>query len=199
MQPRCDVHMLTLDEPEHWREACMDSLRGAPIQLHVLPGIRGRVGAARAAGYSRGELPLVSFVDPDDIYEASAFTALADSLDRSTCATLAYTDEALMTDHGLHAGILRSSGYSSHRHADSAAFVHGLIMMRRDAVESVLDEVARTANFADWVTTLLVARLGTVLHLPVIGRRWRQHTRQSHLAGDRDAVRRVRQFSQRWR
>ena len=81
MEPRIDVHLLTLNEPAEWREACIASLEDAPIQLHVLPGVPGRIGEARAAGYAQGTLPLVSFVDPDDLYEASAFTQLADALD----------------------------------------------------------------------------------------------------------------------
>ena len=52
-QPRIDVHLLTLDEPGHWREECLASLAGAPIRLHRLPGIPGRVGQARAAGLAR--------------------------------------------------------------------------------------------------------------------------------------------------
>ena len=58
--PRIDVHLLTLDEPQHWREECLASLAGAPIRLHLLPGIPGRVGRARAAGFARGTLPLVA-------------------------------------------------------------------------------------------------------------------------------------------
>jgi len=32
MEPRIDVHLLTLNEPAEWREACIASLDGAPIQ-----------------------------------------------------------------------------------------------------------------------------------------------------------------------
>jgi len=74
MEPRIDVHLLTLNEPAEWREACIASLDSAPIQLHVLQGIPGRIGEARAGGYAQGTLPLVSFVDPDDLYAASVYT-----------------------------------------------------------------------------------------------------------------------------
>jgi Phage lysozyme len=60
MEPRIDVHLLNLNEPAEWRETCIASLEGAPIQLHVLPGIPGRIGEARAAGYAQGTLPLVA-------------------------------------------------------------------------------------------------------------------------------------------
>ena len=51
MEPRIDVHLLTLNEPAEWREACLASLKDAPIQLHVLPGIPGRIGEASLIGF----------------------------------------------------------------------------------------------------------------------------------------------------
>lgn len=177
--PHIDVHLLTLDEPTEWREACIASLAGAPIRLHRLPGIRERVGQARAAGLARGTLPLVSFVDPDDRYEAGAFAHLADALDACPQAVLAYTDEALMDEDGRPLGVRRLA-YSAFHHAHSASHVHGLIVMRRSAVEPVLPRIADLDAGADWRLTRLVARRGGVLHLPLIGRHWRQHPNQHH-------------------
>ena len=191
-QAHIDVHLLTLNEPDEWREACIASLAGAPIQLHVLPGIPGRLGQARAAGYMQGTLPLVSFVDPDDRYEASAFTQLADALDANPQAVMAYTDETLTDEKGRDIAVRRLP-YSRHHHTHSASHVHGLIVMRRCAVEAALQETIDINNFSDWLLTLLVAKEGEVLHLPIIGRHWRQHPRQSHRAGDLQAVQRVRQ------
>ena len=198
MEPRIDVHLLTLNEPAEWREACIASLQGAPIQLHVLPGIPGRIGEARAAGYARGTLPLVSFVDPDDQYEASAFTQLADALDACPQAVMAYTDEALMDERGQSLAIRRLA-YSRWQHAHSASHVHGLIVIRRSAVEAALKDIAELNNFAEWLLTLLVAQRGGVLYLPMVGRHWRQHPQQSHRSSDPDAVRRIRHSTNLWR
>ena len=68
MEPRIDVHLLTLNEPAEWRETCIASLEGAPIQLYVLPGIPGRIGEARAAGYAQGTLPLVPSSEQSDYF-----------------------------------------------------------------------------------------------------------------------------------
>ena len=162
--PRIDVHLLTLDEPGHWREECLASLAGAPIRLHRLPGLPGHVGQARAAGFARGTLPLVSFVDPDDRYEARTFAHLADALDACPSAVLAYTDEALMDEDGRPLGVRRLA-YSAFHHAHSASHVHGLIVMRRSAVDPVLTRIADLDAGADWLLTRLVARQGSVLHL----------------------------------
>ena len=198
MEPRIDVHLLTLNEPAEWREACIASLEGAPIQLHVLPGILGHIGQARAVGYTQGTLPLVSFVDPDDLYEASAFTQLADALDACPQAVMAYTDEALMDERGQSLAIRRLA-YSRWQHAHSASHVHGLMVMRRSAVEAALKDVAELNNFAEWLLTQLVAQRGGVLHLPMVGRHWRQHPQQSHRSSDPDAVRRIRHSTNLWR
>lgn len=192
MEARIDVHLLTLSEPAEWRDACTASIEGAPIQLHVLPGIPGRIGEARAAGYAQGTLPLVSFVDPDDLYEPSAFTQLADALDACPQAVMAYTDEALTDEAGRDIAVRRLA-YSRWQHANSASHVHGLIVMRRSAVEVALAETTDINNLADWLLTLLVARRGGVLYLPIVGRHWRQHPQQSHRTGDPGAVRRIRQ------
>ncbi|WP_423709972.1 nucleotidyl transferase AbiEii/AbiGii toxin family protein [Undibacterium sp. WLX3042] len=77
--------------------------------------------------------------------------------------------------------------------------LHGLIVMRRSVVEAVLKETTDLNNFADWLLTLLVAKRGGVLYLPIVGRHWRQHPQQSHRTGDPEAVRRIRQASNLWR
>ena len=198
IEPRIDVHLLTLNESAEWREACIASLDGAPIQLHIVSGIAGHIGEARTAGFAAGSLPLVSFVDPDDLYEASAFTQLADALDACPRAVMAYTDEALMDETGRDIAERRLA-YSRWQHANSASHVHGLIVMRRSTVEAALAETTDLNNFADWLLTLLVAKRGGVLHLPIVGRHWRQHSQQSHRAGDPEAVRRIRQAAPLWR
>jgi hypothetical protein len=124
-------------------------------------------------------LPLVSFVDPDDRYEAGAFAHLADALDACPSAVLAYTDEALMDEQGRDTSVRRLA-YSAFQHAHSASHVHGLIVMRRSAVEPVLTRIADLDAGADWLLTRLVARRGGVLHLPLVGRHWRQHPNQHH-------------------
>lgn len=194
MEPRIDVHLLTLDEPESWREECLASLTGAPIRLHVLPGLRGRLGQARAAGFARGSLPLVSFVDPDDRYEAGAFERLADALESQPQAMLAYADEALMDGQGRPLGVRRLA-YSAFQHAHCPSHVHGLIVMRRSAVDPVLTRIADLDAGADWLLTRLVARQGSVLHLPLVGRHWRQHPNQHHRRTSTTALRSLRGFA----
>jgi hypothetical protein len=139
-------------------------------------------------------LALVSFVDPDDRYEARAFAHLADALDACPSAVLAYTDEALIDEHGDSLGVRRLA-YSAFQHAHSASHVHGLIVMRRSAVDPVLTRIADLDAGADWLLTRLVARQGSVLHLPLVGRHWRQHPNQHHRRTSTTALRSLRGFA----
>ena len=61
------------------------------------------------------------------------------------------------------------ASYRRWQHANSANHVHGLIVMRRSAVEAALAETTDLNNFADWLLTLMVAKRGGVLHLPSSG------------------------------
>lgn len=177
--PRIDAHMLTLNEPAEWRDACIESLSGAPVRLHVLPGIPDRLGEARARGYALGELPLLTFVDPDDTYEAGSFAMLADALDASPSSVLAYADEGLLDEQGRRIGTRRLA-YSPFMHAHSASHVHGLIVMRREHVAALAGSVHPQDQTPDWTLTRMLARRGGVIHLPIIGRHWRQHPGQYH-------------------
>ena len=110
---------------------------------------------------------------------AHTFAHLADALDACPQAVLAYTDEALIDEHGDSLGVRRLA-YSAFQHAHSASHVHGLIVMRRSAVDLVLPRIADLDAGADRLLTRLVARQGSVLHLPLVGRHWRQHPNQHH-------------------
>ena len=179
MKPLVDVHMLTMDEPEEWRQTCLKSLQTAPIELHILPGIPGGLGQARVNGYTMGNLPYVSFVDPDDIYVPEVYAKLVEKLESCPKAVLAYTNEARVDQYGKVLGY-RNASYDKLRHFKEPAHVHGVIVMRRSAVEKHLLNIACLPNHADWVLTLLLAQDGCMIHLPIVGRYWRQHPHQSH-------------------
>jgi hypothetical protein len=95
--------------------------------------------------------------------------------------------------NALRFKIDRRLAYSAFQHAHSASHVHGLIVMRRAVVEAVLAATTDIHPMADWLLTRLVAQSGGVLHLPIVGRHWRQHPRQVHRTADPAVVRRIRQ------
>lgn len=88
-----DVHILTLpDTPADWQRQCIDSVRdaagraGYPVHVHIVPGIQGHLGAARAAGYSAGSAPWKCYADDDDLVLPEAFEVLGPCLDIDVAA-----------------------------------------------------------------------------------------------------------------
>lgn len=82
-----DCHIIiSADTPSKWVAQCLDSVQAAidcagfPVELHVVDGVPGHIGKARAAGYARGVHPYVTCVDDDDYVLSNAFADLADTL-----------------------------------------------------------------------------------------------------------------------
>jgi hypothetical protein len=190
---RIDAYMLTLDEPPEWRQAALESLRGAEINLHVIPTDRGTtIGADMAHHFAQGSSPYAVILDPDNLYEPTAFAQLADALDQNTAAGLAYTDETVM-DAQAENRTVRNLAYSRYAHAHSPSLVHSLVVYRRCAAREHLESIATMHVYAEWMLTLHITKSSPVVHLPIIGRHWRQHPRQAHLKSGQteiDAIRR---------
>lgn len=176
--PRIDVHMLTMMESDQWRRDCVASLDGAPIQLHVIDGVEGNLGTGRVQGYKMGSLPYVSHVDPDDLYNAEAFTQMADILDANPDVAMVYSAESIMRRDGTPGPVMRRN-YDRQAHLNTPRFIHGVVVFRRAVLEQFYDTIETVPNWADWVTTLLMAKAARVMSSPVVGRHWRQHESQS--------------------
>lgn len=88
-----DLHILTLsDSRADWRDRCVASVldaaarAGYPVHVHVVPGIDGHLGLARARGYAVGSAPWKCYVDDDDYVLPGAFKALAPHLSSDVAA-----------------------------------------------------------------------------------------------------------------
>lgn len=184
MKHKIDVHLLTLNEPEKWFNECVDSLSSAPINLHVLKGIPGKIGLARCNGFRTGNSSYVSFVDPDDKYSPPAFEIMSTYLDTHPDCSLVYTLEKPMDKNGVLLTSPQPSYYSQMLHSASPSHVHGLWMTRRTLIEPILHSIEHVPVYAEWLLTLQLSRLGACNRIPIIGRFWRQHDKQAHLMGD---------------
>lgn len=85
--PMLDCHIIvSADTPRAWVAQCLDSVHGAadragyPVAVHVVDGVQGHIGKARAAGYALGSHPYVTCVDDDDFILPGAFAQMADAL-----------------------------------------------------------------------------------------------------------------------
>lgn len=183
--------MLTLDEPAEWREACIASLQNAPINLRTFPGNRGDFGSARADAIQHGTAPLVSWADPDDVYNAEVFAELAKMMMECPQIAIAYSDEVRMGPNGKSYPGHYGQPYSKHEHRLRPAFIHGAIVIRREVAELVAP-MGRESEYGDWIATSLAAMEGPSLYLPKVGRWWRQHDRQAHRKNNRAALQHAR-------
>lgn len=82
-----DVHIAVMKEtPAMWLAQCLDSVRAAAdaagfrVEVHVIDGVPGHIGKARAKGYALGSQPYAAYVDDDDYVLPHAFAVLADAL-----------------------------------------------------------------------------------------------------------------------
>lgn len=122
-----DVHILVMDyTPAAWLAQCLDSVDVAAqraefaVNVHVLPGILGHLGQARAAGYARGTGTHVTHVDDDDFVHPEAFYAMRELLEADVEAVTT-GETQLYTDSGKSADLLDSR--------------HHLAVYRRDQLE----------------------------------------------------------------
>ena len=100
-----DCHIIVShDTPIDWVEQCLESVSdaasraGYPVYCHVIEGIPGHIGKARAAGYALGEQPYVTCVDDDDYVLPHAFAQMADAL-RAGVSAVCTPEQTLQNGH----------------------------------------------------------------------------------------------------
>lgn len=186
IQPRIDVHMLRAGGRWHerldWYQECMESIRPAIeagiICLHQIQGYPGHVGRGRAIGFTHGNAPYASFVDPDDIYNPDVFAICADYLDAHPQVGMVYTGEHMLRNDGKL--YIRRTPMNIRRVLAEPAYTHGVKVYRREAILPHLG-VLRVWTRAELELTRALVNAGSqVAYIDVWGRRWRQHEGQAH-------------------
>lgn len=181
-----DCHVLTLPRFDpRWVEELRKDLYSEPVNQHWLPGIDGRLGEARAAGYSMGCAPFVTSADPDDRIMPGTFAALLHALEENPSAPFAWAGEQLVWED------LRElpprfrhvwRGYSPMSHVYSGVHVHGVKLYRRELVMPLLDQMRQAGPCCEFLLDLAIIKPHTKpprsswpVHVPIVGRLWRQH------------------------
>lgn len=182
-----DCHVLTLPrfDPQ-WVEELRKDLDGEPVNQHWLPGIDGRLGEARAAGYSLGRAPFVTSADPDDRIMPGTFAALLQALEDNPRAPFAWAGEQMVWED-LRAlpekyRHVWSGGYDPVLHVCRTLHVHGVKLYRRELVMPVLEKMRQAGQCCEFLLDFELAkpwantnRSTWPIHVPVVGRLWRQH------------------------
>ncbi len=182
-----DCHVLTLPRFDaQWVADLRIDLDREPVNQHWLPGIDGRLGDARAAGYEKGSAPFVTSADPDDRIMPGTFAALLQALQDNPSAPFAWAGEQMVWED------LRElpprfrhvwpRGYDPISHVCKGVHVHGVKLYRREVVMPVLDMMRKAGQCCEFLLDLALAkpwtnppREGWPVHVPMVGRQWRQH------------------------
>jgi len=178
-----DCHVLTLPRfPPDWTEALRRDLDGEPVNQHWLPGIDGDLAASRVAGYSIGQAPFVTSQDPDDRILPGVYTALLQALSEAPDAPFAWAGEQFVMED-LQELPMRANvwpgGYDSRLHLTKGQHVHGVKLYRRNLVMPLLDRMLTAGLCCEFFLDYALARpfedAPRPVHVPIVGRLWRQH------------------------
>lgn len=193
--PRIDVHVLYCYEPVRWIDDALISLAAEPVNVHLVPGIRGKVGLARANAFRRGVAEYVAFVDADDEVVSGAFNAALDILDSRNDIVATYCDVQLIGEpNGV--GYFKAP-WNPLAQLFGPSEVHHLHVMRRSAVEPHLKELEQWDGYEEYTLMGLICQYGHQYHIPHPWYRFRQHNaypRAGAIGGDpmrKAAARRV--------
>lgn len=179
---KIDVHILVLPSTDRrLLQLCIDSFVDEPVKLHVIDGIPGHVGKARVNGFQQGDLPYVSYVDPDDLVISGAFSACLDVLQDRPDACGAYTDELLIDPQG---NILEPSLWSGIPWNPllqlEPKYLHHVCVMRRSYVEKYYLEMIRWKSMSELVLKGLLVNHGPWIHVDQFGYKWRMMPKGDH-------------------
>ena len=175
-----------------WAEELRADLDGQPVNQYWLPGIPGHVGRAREAGFARGSAPFVAYADPDDRILPGTFAALLAAMLDNPGAPFAWAGEqkAGMDLAPIGAPAVRPSGYDQRLHRNNVhGYCHGVHVIRRGLIAPALPVLRACHLGAEGVFLAHVANVGAPVsawarpvHVPMVGRLWRQHPGAAHHA-----------------
>ncbi len=178
---RVDVHVLHCYEPPEWIDACLRSMADEPVNVHLCPGIKGKVGLARANAFRLGTADYVAFVDADDEVMPGAFEAALAILDSRPEIVATYCDIQLI-DQPDGVGYIKAP-WNPLSQLFSPSEVDHLLVMPRAAVMPHLDELEQWDGYEEYVLMGLICQFGQQYHIPRQLYRFRQHNAYPRAGG----------------
>jgi hypothetical protein len=181
-----DVHVLRLPtENESWFEECYELLKKEPINIHILPGIPGNILQARINGYRKGTSKYVSFVDPDDKIEPGIFEKILSEIKETSVGL--YTQSSIIDMHGktIVEQMAKYMPWEFEKMFSSFFQIHQLVVMRRDKIEIVNNNISRFYKlphpYIEHLRYVLLSCLGDWQASPEIGYHWRRNGNKGRL------------------
>lgn len=161
-------------EREDWFQYCLESLEREPVNVHIVEGVPGHIGAGRIKCLQAGSEPYVAYVDPDDLVCRGAFQACIDVLNAQPDKVVAYTSEARISENGVLISDRPRREYERFFGCQEEALkAHHLCVYRRDA----LPELSFLNRFPTLPEQGLKWKMwdNNFVHVDMVGYQWRRH------------------------
>lgn len=197
-----DCHVLTLPRfKTEWVNEVRGDLDAQPVNQYWVSGIDGKLGEARAIGFAKGCAPFVSSADPDDRIMPGTFAALLEALHDNPGAPFAWAGEQMVNER-LEAWPVRPNvwpgGYDPLLHVCRGTHVHGVKLYRREWVMPHLASMRTVGQACEFYLDLAIVKPHNNLsptswpvHVPMVGRLWRQHETNGHRFFEQEIFTRV--------
>jgi len=169
-----DVH-IAVGVPEPWIHQCLDSLKDEHVNVFFVNRVEGNTAKARTEGFKKGTADFVSFIDPDDVIVPGIFDLCLNAMTRE-CSGV-YTDEVLIGPEGnflMNGWSIDEKPFFQFGYRKSLMQgIHHLRVLKRSAVSECLP--LKTKRLPEPVLMHELKKIGPLIHLPVIGYKWRLH------------------------
>lgn len=196
-----DVHVITLPTTNRqWLEHCLDSLADEPVTVHMVDGVVGNIGVGRSRGFSMGDHPYVSFVDPDDWVLEGCFEACIQALLENPDAGMAYTREVLADSEGNIHSERPKEWYEPYIGSkEETEKAHHLTVYNRSAIHPFLPRFSGYPYTPELFSKTYVWLRHGFVFVDRIGYVWRKHSSNSHKTMACPWASEERKIYMRWR
>lgn len=171
-----DVHILK--HPTQDRSETLDKLlkqlETEPVRVQLVDGVDGCIGEGRYQGFTRGTLPLVSYLDDDDEIVPGIFDKMLECFHREPHI------DGLCTRESRNGGqdLMQGQGGHKWKYYDKRHFfrVHHITAYRRDSIRPYLHHIRDCPTSAEHsLVALLLLNNAVLRHLPELGYIWNVH------------------------
>ena len=166
------------NENQAWFDQCLASLKGEPVNIHLVDAVPGNLGRMRLDGFSRGTSPWVTYVDPDDYITPGAFHRALPHLISGVSAY--YTNHAIVDEKGNRKGPWFHN-MSKQLDFTQVKQMHHIVIYNREIIAPVVHLLDGSQSGELEPLNLHAVRSGRVIGTPREEYSWRIHPEGVHL------------------
>lgn len=167
-----DVHILThpTQDRSQYLEPLLEALLKEPVNVHLVAGVKGNIGAGRAQGYSLGDSEYKAFIDDDDTFIEGIFDTILETMDK-------YPDIAGCCTQEIDTASNKPATFPFKYYDPIHIFhIHHLLTYRYSAIKNYLPYIADCKLTAEHTLAAMILKDGhKIRHIPKVGYVWHKH------------------------